>query len=228
MWNWGVIRSRWAPAVAVPALVLAVAGGAGGQQNPVAPGWEVMTDRDGEYVAAVEPMRRPYGQGWAAAMLGSIGADPAGNSALAQSIRADEYRGRRVRLTGWVKTAIGDYAGQAGLWMRVDGARDVLVADFMTDRAIAGTRDWAAYTVVLDVPRDAVGITFGLALTGAGQVWLDDLAFEVVGREVPPTNHLARESYGGPLARPRFLAYRSAPARPVNLDFEQTSVIAAR
>jgi hypothetical protein len=41
-----------------------------------------------------------------------------------------------------------------GLWMRVDGAqKDNLAFDNMAGRKITGTRDWATYTVVLDVPR---------------------------------------------------------------------------
>lgn len=222
-------RTRWAATLlAAPLLVLAAAARA---QQPAVIGWELMTDRADEYVAAVEPMRRPGGLGWAAATLRSVAGDPVGNGALAQSVRADRYRGERVRLTGWLRTAMAEYVGQAGLWVRVDGARDVLVADFMSDRAIVGTREWTAYSVVLDVPPDAVGITFGVALAGAGQLWLDDLTFDVVGRDVPTTNRMARESYGrygGPIARPRFLAYRSAPPRPTNLDFEQARAIAAR
>ena len=222
-----LFRSRWALLALLAALLLLLAASARAQSSGM-PGWELSSDRAGEFAATLEPMRRPYGQGWAAASLRSLGADPAGTGALAQSIRADEYRGRRVRLTGWMKTEIGRFAGQAGLWVRVDGAREVLVADFMTDRAISGARDWAGYSIVLDVPQDAVGMAFGEALAGGGQAWVDDLTFEVVGRDVATTNRLARESYGGPLSRPRVVAYRGAPLRPINLDFEQTGVVAAR
>jgi hypothetical protein len=41
--------------------------------------------------------------------------------------------------------------------------------------------------VALDVPRDAVGISFGVLLDGPGQLWLDDVALEPVGRDTPLT-----------------------------------------
>jgi hypothetical protein len=39
--------------------------------------------------------------------------------------------------------------------------------------------------VTLDVPNDARVIAFGVIDGGTGQVWLDELKFDVVGAEVP-------------------------------------------
>jgi hypothetical protein len=210
--------------LATPLLVIAAA--ASGQQIQIAPGWYVLGDYPGEYSIGVEPVRRTGGEGWAGATIRSMTMGPGGEGILAQSIRADAYRGQRVRLTGWIRTASTELAGQAGLWMRVDGPRGVLAADFMTDRPLVGTRDWAPYSAVLDVPRDAVGITFGLALAGAGQVWLDDVDLAVVGREVATTGRSGSDIARSMIARPPLAAYRSAPMRPVNLSFEQMRVVA--
>ena len=43
-----------------------------------------------------------------------------GFGTMMQTIRADEFRGHRVRLAGWVKS---DHAGSANLWMRIDAVR---------------------------------------------------------------------------------------------------------
>jgi hypothetical protein len=75
-----------------------------------------------------------------------------------------------------------------------------------SDRAIKGTSDWKKYVVVLDVPESAQEIAFGLLLTGAGQVWMDDLAFEVVGKDIPTTG--PKPSAG-------------VPPAPANLTFEE-------
>src|SRR3954454_3331869 len=42
-----------------------------------------------------------------------------GFGTLMQTFRADQYRGKRLRLTGFVKA--NDVANPAGLWVRVDG-----------------------------------------------------------------------------------------------------------
>ena len=50
-----------------------------------------------------------------------------------------------------------------------------------------GTTDWTRYEIVLDVPEAGQQIAMGLILDGPGQVWMDDLKIEVVGKEVAPT-----------------------------------------
>ncbi len=50
-----------------------------------------------------------------------------------------------------------------------------------TNRAITGTRDWQNYAVVLDVDPKATGIGMGVLLSGAGEVWMSGMKFEVVG-----------------------------------------------
>jgi hypothetical protein len=57
----------------------------------------------------------------------------------------------------------------------------------MQNRPIQGTRDWQKYEIVLDVPAKSTGIFFGILLEGKGQVWLNNVRFEVVGRNVPTT-----------------------------------------
>ncbi len=132
-------------------------------------------------------------------------ARPPGFGTLMQTIDAQDYRGKRVRLSGWVKAA--DIASWAGLWMRVDGPRPdkepPLAFDNMQDRAIKGTQDWRSYDVVLDVAPEATAIAFGILLEGSGEAWLNDVHFDLVGPEVAVTSRNARV----------------LPREPVNLDF---------
>ncbi|HSK71475.1 MAG TPA: nuclear transport factor 2 family protein [Pyrinomonadaceae bacterium] len=136
-------------------------------------------------------------------------------SSLAQIIAADSYRGRRVRLTGWLKT---ENADSAGLWMRVDGERRMLGFDNMSNRPVKGTTDWRQYEVVLDVSPEAVNLFFGTLFEGKGQIWADDFKLEVVGQDVKTTNILTdeqmrRESSGS-------AAKKADSKKPFNLDFE--------
>jgi hypothetical protein len=57
----------------------------------------------------------------------------------------------------------------------------------MQDRAVKGTTDWKSCEIVLDVPESSSAIVMGLLLSGPGQVWVDDLEFEIVGKEAATT-----------------------------------------
>lgn len=109
-----------------------------------------------------------------------------GRGALMQVIRADLYRGKRMRLSAFVKS---ENSEQAALWFRIDGeGMQRLGYDGMENRTIKGSTDWSKYEMVLDVPAAAQQIVFGALLKGAGQIWIDDFKFEEVGRDVPVTS----------------------------------------
>jgi hypothetical protein len=128
--------------------------------------------------------------------------DSSGFGTLMQTINAQAYHGKRVRLSGWLKTT---NAEKAALWMRVDGdGKKIVGFDNMDNRPVIGTVDWKRYDVVLDVPSDAVDIAFGFMLNGKGEVLVDDLKFEEVAKDVPVT------AMGDNL-----------PEAPVNLDFSK-------
>ncbi len=104
---------------------------------------------------------------------------------LVQVIGASRFRGQRLRLSGWVKTSAA--TNGAGIAMRVENDMGMLAMDNMYGRPITGDTDWTLYSVVHDIPRSANRITLGMALFGAGTLWADDFALEVVGPEVPVT-----------------------------------------
>ena len=132
-------------------------------------------------------------------------AKPAGFGTLMQMCKAEEFYGKRVRMSAWIKSE--KVTGWAGLWMRVDGpvASRSLAFDNMQSRPIKGTIEWSQHQVVLDVSPEARDIAFGILLDGPGTVWLDEIKFEVVDQSVPTTGTDA-----GNLA-----------AKPQNLDFEE-------
>jgi len=109
-----------------------------------------------------------------------------------QTISAEEYRKRRVRLAGFVRGQGID--AWAGLWMRVDGpvASQHLAFDNMEERPLRATFDWKEVSVVLDVPAEATYIAFGALLTGDGSLQLARLRFEIVDEQLPTTNQVRR------------------------------------
>lgn len=145
-------------------------------------------------------------------------AKPGAFGTLLQAVSANNYRGKRVRLTGWMKT---NDVERAGFWVRVDGETRSLAFDNMqADRPVTGTTNWTEYSVVLDVPQESVGIHFGCLLIGEGQMWIDDLKFETVAPkkvEVTAIAPTGLQEQGMSLRR----LYTGASPSPINLGFEQ-------
>jgi hypothetical protein len=165
-------------------------------------GWFAAGTRPQNYDMGVDAVRAKTGKA-----CGYIRSKPGageGFGTLMQTYSAEDFRGKRLRLSAHV--AAKDVGEWAGLWMRVDGAnRNVLAFDNMQDRPIRGTDGWRSYDVVLDVPRGAAEISFGLLLHGAGTVWLDDVSFELVPDSVLTTDNKQA---------------RLLPRRAVHLGFE--------
>lgn len=162
-------------------------------------GWHLAGSKPAEFEAGVDASQAF--QGHASAYLKSTETKVDGFGTLMQTIVADQYKGKRVRLSGLVKSE--EVLGWAGLWMRVDQGTSIVAFDNMEDRAIKGTTGWQRYDVVLGVPKDATGISFGILLAGTGEVWLNSTKFDVVEMETPVT-----KPNDGKL-----------PDKPVNLDF---------
>jgi hypothetical protein len=130
-------------------------------------------------------------------------------ASLIQTISSQRYLGKRIRLTGYMKSR--SVTGWAGFFLRVDNdaskEREPLSFDNMHDRPVKGTADWTKYTIDLDVPMNGSKITFGALLHGAGMVWFDDITLEEIG-EAPKEATIVR-------------CDTSLSREPVNADFEQ-------
>ena len=142
-----------------------------------------------------------------AATIKSIRRKIHGFGTLMQNCLPDNYLGKRVRMSGYVKTAnVSDWAG---LWFRIDqqGSNKSLGFDNMhdgkMDRSIKGTTDWTKYEIVLDVPSNSSNLAYGALLVGTGQIWFDNLKFEIVDNSVPKTGEGNQKK------------------EPINLDFEK-------
>jgi hypothetical protein len=145
-------------------------------------------------------------EGRATAYAKSIQAPIDGFGGMMQMCDSQNYLGKRLRLSAWVKSENANDGG-VHLWFRVDAKEGgkVLQFDNMEDRAVKGTSDWQNYSIVLDVPPDAGALAYGFFVVGTGQAWVSGLKIEEVGKDVPSTN----------LTKPE----KKLPTAPVNLDF---------
>jgi hypothetical protein len=103
---------------------------------------------------------------------------------FAQSLNARPYRERRVRVSLWVRTRLPDKpapkmpVSQANVFMRIENEDGTFTLYDGSVSPIFGSTEWTRKFVVLEVPPDAYAITFGVAVTGDGEVWVDDVLFE--------------------------------------------------
>lgn len=165
-------------------------------------GWTMTGEFPTDYTTGLDKMI--VHSGHHSAYLKSIDERAKGFSTLMQQIKAENYLGERIRFSGFAKTE--DLKETAGFWMRVDhSSGEVLAFDNMMNRPIKGTTEWSHYSVVLDVPLKSDAIAFGVLLNGSGQIWVDELSFEIVDASIPVTEE-------NPLL--------DLADEPVNLNFE--------
>jgi hypothetical protein len=172
----------------------------GASYAAVPEGWFLTGSKPADFTVGSEPGTRTPGSRNAFILAKK---DSDGFGALMQTINAADYRGKRVRLSGYLRT---QNAGKGQMWMRIDGSKGVAGFDNMEQRPLQGDTSWQRCDIVLDVPADARDIAFGFFLSGKGEVWGDAFRLEVVGADVPVT------------ASP---THPALPRAPVNLDFAQ-------
>lgn len=170
-------------------LVIALAalgfGQVAGAAEPAAPHrWDVTGGKPQDYSVSLDVVNSHGGE--KSALVRSVVPNPTSFGALVQVLSAADYRGKRLRLSAFVRSR--DLSEWAGLWMRLDGVNaQVLGFDNMQNRPIKGDTEWQRYSVVLDVPEAAQDVHFGILLAGAGSVWLNDVSLDTVPASIPTT-----------------------------------------
>jgi hypothetical protein len=163
-------------------------------------GWSISGSKAKSYKMGIDKGAGQDGKN--VATIKSIDKKIDGFGTLAQGSSAQKYLGQRVRMSGYVKSK--NVKEKAGLWLRIDQAnsKKSLALDNMSDRPITGTTDWKKYEIVLDVPLNATRLVYGALLRGTGQIWFDNINFEMVDSTIATTG-------------------RKENKEPVNLDFEK-------
>jgi hypothetical protein len=158
-------------------------------------GWFMAGSKPTEYESSVDTGNAYAGQP-SAYLRSKKSAAQDGFGTLMQNFSAEQYVGKRVRFSAFVKS--DSIESWAGLWMRVDGksGQQPLAFDNMQDRPVKGTSAWQNYEVVLDVPAGATGIFFGILLDGPGTVWMNSAKFEEVATSIPTTGKIQAPAPG--------------------------------
>lgn len=97
-------------------------------------------------------------------------------------LSAAELRGKRVKISGWIKTADIAAPGYADLWFYVEGTGGrQLSYDSLMPLGLRGSLDWKRYEYERVVGPDAQRVILGMNLIRQGTAWFDDLRVEVDG-----------------------------------------------
>jgi hypothetical protein len=154
-----------------------------------------------EYSGAIDHSNAYEGSG--SGLLKSI-SDAAHDGTLAQVSSAAAYRGKRLKMSAFLRS--NEVAQRAGLWIRADDVNGTTVAfrncfsPLAPQSFVVGNTEWRAVEISIDVPDDAVTLSYGVQLIGTGEVWIDSVAFDVIGPADPDhAEHVARMRIGNPI-----------------------------
>jgi hypothetical protein len=185
-------------------------------------GWILSADRPG-YKASVD--NKIFYHGRNSALIESAVENSSSFCSLMQNMVVNDFRGKRVKMTGYIK--LEGMNDSAQMWVRVDDIGRKMSADFdnMSGRPLIGKHDWTRCEIIFDVPGKSL-IFFGFILNGAGKMWVDNVSFEAVPASVAKT--------AKPLNAPLPAAYldqiKDVPEQledklPANLDFEEDATV---
>jgi hypothetical protein len=163
-----------------------------------------------------------YQQGHKSAIISNISDTPGGFCTLMQGCNIHKFKGKRVRMTGYIKTE-GENT-HAAMWARIDDFDNNITADFdnMDSRPIDGTNNWTKCEIVFDVPDANHGLFFGVIVNGKGKVWFDNVMFEAVGFTIQKTaNNLNTPLPADYIANVKGGLTELPERLPKNLDFEE-------
>jgi hypothetical protein len=95
-----------------------------------------------------------------------------------QRVNARAYAGKRVSIRVQAK-AQGVGEGGGGLYVRIDGISDTILASDFDSGKTQGTHGWKPFRAVVEIPANAVLLEFGIMLQDNGTMWADDFTLEL-------------------------------------------------
>ncbi|QNM84520.1 hypothetical protein H9W90_09960 [Polaribacter pectinis] len=170
--------------------------------------WIKAGDKPDSYIISFD--NSIFQNGEKSSYIESIEPEINGFGTLMQTCNAKEYLGKKVKMSGFIKTEnISDWVG---MWLRIDPIKSPSSEYFdnMRDKQIKGTTNWTKYEIILDIPTNSNSMNFGVLIYGTGKVWFDNLSFEIVGKSTEKFNDSLNIGISNKLL-----------PKPTNLDFEE-------
>lgn len=181
-------------------------------------GWMFGADRT-SYKTGLDTTISQHGHN--SATIESIVENPADFCTLMQVSVIKEFSGKRIKMTGYIKSQGANVTGS--MWIRVDDFGNKIIADFdnMMDRPVTGDSDWTKCEIIFDVP-EKCSLSFGFIFQGTGKIWVDNVSFEIVSNEVNKTANKLDQPFPDEYLNQLKEHPEDLPEKPpVNLDFEE-------
>jgi C-terminal processing protease CtpA/Prc len=109
---------------------------------------------------------------------------------LMQSVRADGYRLRRIKLRAAIR--VQGPQTRAQMWLRLDRADRSMAFLENSTRNPVTSAEWTTAEIEADVPEEASYIALGFMLFGPGSAWVDDVSLDITGEIQKDKSELAR------------------------------------
>lgn len=110
-------------------------------------------------------------------------------------IIANDRAANRVRLRGYLRSD-NAAAGDAALWVRIDGPGGFIVVDSRAGGVSApDASGWMLHDIQAPIPADALEVTFGAQLRGPGTAWFDALGIDTLDARTLPQPAAAARRY---------------------------------
>ena len=138
-------------------------------------GW-FLTSSMGYQVA--ESSENPH-EGKSSIKLYSTGKGQEHAGAVIQTIDASSFRGKSIKLTGWVRTHLNPSMGGASVSLVVTRPRENLVYPEMMKGQLQNP-EWSEQNLTCRVPDDAVSFSIILSMRGPGETQFDDFALHAI------------------------------------------------
>jgi serine/threonine protein kinase len=147
-------------------------------------GWSARQEKQHEYRVSIDD--EVVHQGKSSLFIRSLVREPVGTVRVFQSFTANRYRGKRVRLSGFLRSS--NITGVAWLLLHVDVTpeyQDACTCDGGVH--LSGTTSWQKHELVMEIPAGAHSIDLSLYVQGDGALWANGIGFEEVNPSTPLT-----------------------------------------
>ncbi len=99
---------------------------------------------------------------------------------LKQELDAFAFRGKIVKLSGYIKTQFIAKNSAATFWVNIFKGTDPLLVERATNiTPVKGKEGWKKYEMEFYVPLEADEISYGALMIGSGRIWVDDIDFSL-------------------------------------------------
>jgi len=131
--------------------------------------WQKLQDQKGTHEWGID--KNTYLSAPDSIFIKSVEPDTEKKADISQMIIADKYKGKRISFSASMKAKDVKTMG----WIYARSGK------IYPSNGIKGTKDWTHFVLVFDIPENHTeNIELAFTLWGAGQIWIDDIKWEIV------------------------------------------------